>query len=107
MGEAKKVKRSRLQQPRQCVTCGSGGKCVACSGTGCIEVTYLSQGVGDSSHLFSGRTLSGCRACGGRQDGAEVLKLDVLKGSGRCSPCQGAGATHLSRTEVALAMKHA
>jgi len=105
--EAKEAMLKRLQQPRQCTTCCGSGKCLACSGSGCHTVTYLSPNVGASSQVFNGRTKSGCRACGGRQDGAELLKLDVLKGHGRCHTCRGAGKTGLSKEDVAVAMRRA
>jgi len=77
--EANEAKLKRLQQPRQCITCGGSGKCSACSGSGCHTVTYLSSNVGAFSQAFRGRTESGCRACGGRQDGAEPWQsLDIL-----------------------------
>jgi len=89
--EASEAKRKRLQQPRQCFKCSGSGKCSSCSGSGCHTVTYLSPNAGACSQAFRGRTESGCRLCGGRQDGAELLELAVLKGHGRCETCNGAG----------------
>lgn len=107
LNEAKEAKLKELQTPIACNCCDGTGKCATCVGTGCISVTYLSQQVSDSCHMFSGRTMSGCRACGGRQDGSEVLKLDALKGTGRCSTCRGAGKIYLSNKDIQHAMQQA
>lgn len=103
--EAKEAKRKLLQQPTPCTACEASGKCSGCLGSGCISVTYLSSVVSDASQVFQGRTFSGCRACGGRQNGAELLKLEVKKGTGRCSACKGAGKTYLRKEAVEAAMR--
>lgn len=105
LNEAKEAKLKELQKPIPCSCCNGSGKCATCAGTGSISVTYLSQNVSDTSHMFSGRTMSGCRACGGRQNGSEVLKLDALKGTGRCSACRGTGETYLSKKDIERAMQ--
>lgn len=104
LSEAKEAKLRELQTPIPCKCCNGTGDCSSCNGTGSICVTYLSQQVSDKSQMFSGRTMSGCRACGGRQDGSEVLKLDALKGTGGCSACRGAGKTYLSNKDIQKAM---
>merc|ERR1719199_1389442 len=103
--KAENARRKQLQQPTPCDSCGRSGKCPSCSGSGCISVSYLSSNVGDASQAFRGQTLTGCTSCAGRRDGAELLKLDVIKGHGRCVACNGYGKTWLSAEEVEAAMQ--
>jgi hypothetical protein len=103
--EAQEAKCKLLQQARPCTACEASGKCSDCSGSGCISVTYLSSVVSDASQVFQGRTFKGCCACGGKQNGAELLQMEVKKGTGCCSNCKGAGKTYLSKEEVEAAMR--
>jgi len=103
--EADNAQRKQLRHPRTCMTCDGGGKCTSCSGSGCAAVMYLSSSVGSSSQAFRGSTSTGCRACGGRKDGGELLDLAVLKGHGRCITCDGHGKTWLSESQIERAMK--
>lgn len=104
---AAETRRKRLQGPQVCVSCDGSGKCKSCNGTGCITVFYLSSVVDGSSQAFHGRTSAGCKDCGGRCNGSEILGDDILKGNGCCAACRGAGMKKLSVLEVVAAMKDA
>lgn len=101
--EARKSFLSQLQQPKTCTVCEGSGKCLSCSGTGLTSVTYLSATVSDASQIFNGRTFTGCISCGGKQIGSELLHVDVKKGHGRCSNCEGLGEIRASEEEAASA----
>jgi len=103
--EAENAHLRQLRQPRTCDACEGTGKCASCSGSGCITVTYLSSTVSGDSNGFRGQTCSGCNACGGRKDGAELHGLDVLKGRGSCAACRGHGRKWLREDEVERAMQ--
>lgn len=103
--QAQEAKRQLLQQPKPCTACEGSGKCSECLGSGCISVTYLSSVVSDASQVFQGRTFKGCCSCGGKQNGAELLELEVKKGTGCCSTCRGAGKICLSTEEVEAALR--
>lgn len=107
--QAEAARRTQLQQPKQCDTCGGNGLCSSCGGTGCISVTYLTSAVDSSLHnsTFRGRTLSGCTSCGGRHDGRELLHMDIVKGHGHCCACRGKGQIKLSEEEIEAAMQEA
>lgn len=105
--EAETTRRNHLRQPKTCVTCGGDGKCLACSGSGCASVMYLSSAVGCSSQSFRGKTFTGCPTCGGRKDGSELLTFDAVNGNGCCQDCSGLGKTCMTEEEVDAAMYEA
>jgi hypothetical protein len=103
--QAQDARRKSLREPTLCKVCNGEGKCVGCDGTGTTSVCYLSSGVGDHLQAFRGKTFSGCRACGGRKDGSELLELKVLKGTGRCRACNGHGQNQLTERQIEFAMQ--